>query len=175
MTVIHAKRKAHTATQVTEELVDVGIRYSCDNCYRDISAIPRIQCAECGRQPAGAKEPADENKTVASLGDEVDLCIECFGRGAEFGQHRRSHPYRVIKPLDFAVYEKDWRADEELLLLEAIDSNGMGNWLDIADQVGSKTAEECEAHYRRLYLDWDGRPAPVPLARLPAADVCVCV
>lgn len=102
----------------------------------------------------------EKNKTVVG-GEEVDLCVECFGKGVEFGQHKREHSYRVINPLDFSVYEPDWRADEELLLLEAVEANGMGNWIDIADQVGSKTAKECEQHYRKLYLDWPGRPLPV--------------
>ncbi len=93
--------------------------------------------------------------------EEVDLCVECFGKGVEFGQHKRTHCYRVVKPLDFSIYERDWRADEELLLLEAIETNGMGNWLEISDQVGSKTPDECERHYRKLYLNWPGRPEPV--------------
>ena len=149
-------------------VVDVGIRYSCDFCYRDISAIPRVQCAECGLLPpsivhgaGGTKDETAAGGKPVAVSDEVDLCVECFGKGVEFGQHRRGHRYRVVKPLDFPVYEADWRADEELLLLEAIEANGMGNWRDVSNQVGSKTAEECEGHYRRLYLDWAGRPLPV--------------
>lgn len=141
--------------------MDVGIRYSCDHCYRDISAIPRIQCAECG----GGEVPSSGKNN-----EEVDLCVECFGKGVEFGTHRKDHAYRVIKPLDFAVYEAGWRADEELLLLEAVETHGMGAWLDVADQVASKTAAECEQHYRRLYLDWPGRPLPVH-----NMDVCMDV
>lgn len=142
--------------------MDVGIRYSCDFCYRDISAIPRIQCAECGLLPIpsnSAKKDKEEGKVT--LSEEVDLCVECFGKGVEFGQHKQTHSYRVLRPLDFPVYDKDWRADEELLVLEAVESHGMGNWRDVADQVGSKTVEECETHYRQLYLESDSRPLPV--------------
>lgn len=177
MTVIHAKRKAHTTTQETEELgkdvfvrsslsicfvVEVGIRYSCDQCFRDISAIPRIQCAECGTAAvAQDQSSASSTGTAAVAAEEVDLCVECFAKGVEFGQHKKTHSYRIIRPLDFCLYEREWRADEELLLLEAVEANGMGNWREIADQVASKTAQECESHYRRLYLDWPGRPLPV--------------
>lgn len=169
MTVIHSKRKAHLQTKETgEELVDIGIRYSCDHCYRDISAIPRVQCAECGVPNFGAGSTTDGSATTTTAvgatsdaKDEVDLCVECFGKGVEFGKHKKTHSYRIIKPLDFPLYEADWRADEELLLLEAVESNGMGAWLDIADQIGSKSAQDCENHYRKLYLDWDGRPLPV--------------
>ncbi len=170
----------------------VGIRYSCDYCYKDISSIVRIQCAECGLSPttprlaggssSGTQEDSAQAEASAPAGSsgadeplvkisaaitggasgllqEVDLCVECFAAGVEMGTHKRHHSYRVLSPLDFAIYraeEEDsfWRADEELLLLEAIESNGLGNWQDIAAQVGSetRTAEECKEHYMAVYL-----------------------
>ena len=36
------------------------------------------------------------------------------------------------------------QADEELLLLEAIDMAGVGNWGAVADHLGTKTKEECK-------------------------------
>ena len=44
------------------------------------------------------------------------------------------------------------QADEEMLLLEAIDMSGLGNWSAVASHIGSKTAEECKAHYYEIYL-----------------------
>jgi len=79
----------------------------------------------------------------------------------ELGQHKRTHAYRVIPPLNFGIYCHGWRADEELLLLEGIEACGMGNWKDVAEQVGSKTEEECRSHYWQVYLDWEGFPFPV--------------
>ena len=36
------------------------------------------------------------------------------------------------------------QADEEQLLLEAIDMAGFGNWPAVADHVGTKTKEQCQ-------------------------------
>ncbi len=53
----------------------------------------------------------------------------------------------------------DWGADEELLLLEVNDVDfqfssskgieiyGLGNWRDISEHVGTKSAKSCKEHY----------------------------
>jgi len=38
------------------------------------------------------------------------------------------------------------QADEEMLLLEAIDNAGFGNWTAVADHVGTKSKDECKVH-----------------------------
>ena len=137
----------------------MGIRYSCDYCYKDISSIVRIQCAECGLLPEnkeGTGGGIKANTSATSSLEEVDLCVECFAAGVEFSSHKKTHSYRVLKPLDFAVYREDWRADEEMLLLEAIESNGLGNWHDVAEQLSTRTAEECKEHYIEVYLEDGG-------------------
>lgn len=124
-----AEGKKGTATSV-------GIHYSCDCCFKDISQMPRIQCAEC---------------------EEVDLCAECFSSGVEFQNHLKHHSYRIIPPLIFPVYniteENSWRADEELLLIEGCENHGLGNWEDVSEHVGGiKDQWECEEHYYAVYL-----------------------
>ncbi|KAG1226030.1 hypothetical protein G6F68_019815 [Rhizopus microsporus] len=42
---------------------------------------------------------------------------------------------------------EDWDADEELLLIEAAEKMGIGNWQAIADYVGTKNKADCEQHY----------------------------
>jgi hypothetical protein len=42
--------------------------------------------------------------------------------------------------------EKTVQADEEMLLLEAIDNAGFGNWTAVADHVGTKSKDECKVH-----------------------------
>ena len=63
----------------------------------------------------------------------------------------------------FPIFDADWGADEELLLIEGADNFGIGNWQDIADHVGSKTREECEAHYLQVYVSSENWPMPVSL------------
>ena len=43
------------------------------------------------------------------------------------------------------------QADEEQLLLEAIDMAGFGNWTAVADHVGTKSKEECQVMLVVLY------------------------
>lgn len=186
MTVSSSKRKAQAAaaptvgTTTADTLESIGIRYSCDYCYKDISNIVRIQCAECGlpcptdtaeerssssseATPGGVRVSSSYAAINASL-EEVDLCAECFAAGVEFASHRRTHDYRILKPLDFAVYREDWRADEELLLLEAVESNGVGNWQDVAEQLGSRTPSECRDHFLEVYLGTEQPPRALPAA-----------
>jgi transcriptional adapter 2-alpha len=44
-------------------------------------------------------------------------------------------------------------AEEELLLLEAIDMFGLGNWIDIAEHVGTKNKIQCDYHYWSTYIE----------------------
>lgn len=56
------------------------------------------------------------------------------------------------------IFEATWGSDEELLLMEAIDLYGLGNWQDIADHIGTKTLTECRDHYIRFYLNSSSYP-----------------
>lgn len=117
------------------------MKITCDSCFKDISHVILIQCVEC---------------------DDLDLCVECFASGVELSQHKSNHSYRVLRPLDFPVYTADWRADEELLLIEGCEQFGVGNWKDISEHIGSKDPAACEAHFHKVYLNWPGAPNPNP-------------
>jgi transcriptional adapter 2-alpha len=58
-----------------------------------------------------------------------------------------------------------------VLLLNAIQTCGLGNWHEIADIMKTKTALECECHYFGTYIDSDIAPMPrdavLPEAVLP--------
>jgi transcriptional adapter 2-alpha len=63
--------------------------------------------------------------------------------------------------LNFPLFEPDWGADEELLLLEGIEMYGIGNWSDISDHVGTKTGPQSKEHYFKIYIDIPTTPIPV--------------
>jgi transcriptional adapter 2-alpha len=136
MTVIHPKRRP------TDPPV-LNIKYICDACHGDISQTIRIRCAECP--------------------EAVDSCVECFSEGAEIKPHHlATHAYQVMEPFSFPIYDEEWRADEEVLLIDGAISVGLGNWMDIANYIGTKTAEECERHYMSLYVESTEFPNPRP-------------
>ncbi|RKP13867.1 hypothetical protein BJ684DRAFT_5446, partial [Piptocephalis cylindrospora] len=114
----------------------------CETCNVDLTQNVRIQCA---------------HEACA----ELCICIPCFANGAEVGPHRHFHPYRVIDKISFPIYEKEWGADEELRLLEGLSLRGMGNWVDVADHVETRTKVECEEHYLRVYVNSPTWPIPM--------------
>lgn len=62
---------------------------------------------------------------------DFDICVECFSVGAAVVPHKADHDYRVIDNLNFPLFSADWGADEEILLLEAIELFGLGNWTEV--------------------------------------------
>lgn len=67
-------------------------------------------------------------------------------------RHDRSHGYHVLGNLTLPIFQERWGADEEILLVESIRLFGLGNWADVADHVGTKSAEDCESHYVAVFL-----------------------
>lgn len=50
------------------------------------------------------------------------------------------------------MFDQEWSAQEELLLLEGLQTMGFGNWTDIAKQIGTKSKEQCELHYMNFWF-----------------------
>ncbi|KAK0636499.1 hypothetical protein B0T17DRAFT_483100 [Bombardia bombarda] len=120
-----------------------GVKYVCDVCSADITSTVRIRCAH-------------------SACNEYDLCVQCFAAGSSSGAHHpESHPYRVIEQNSFPIFDPEWGADEELLLLEGADIYGLGSWADIADHIGGyRTKDEVRDHYYKVYIDSPRFPLP---------------
>ncbi|KAH7294687.1 hypothetical protein KP509_27G013600 [Ceratopteris richardii] len=113
--------------------------YHCNYCNKDISGVIRIRCAKCF---------------------DFDLCLECFSIGAEVSPHKANHAYRVIENLSFSLIHPDWTADEEMLLLEGVETHGLGNWAKVAEHVVTKTKTQCHSHYMSSYMDSPYSPIP---------------
>ncbi|KAK3985159.1 hypothetical protein QBC44DRAFT_163237 [Cladorrhinum sp. PSN332] len=120
-----------------------GVKYVCDVCSADITSTVRIRCAH-------------------SACNEYDLCVQCFASGASSNAHQpATHPYRVIEQNSFPIFDKDWGADEELLLLEGAEIYGLGSWADIADHIGGyRSKDEVRDHYLNVYVDSSRFPLP---------------
>lgn len=149
------------AARSTPHACSIRPQYHCNHCKKDVSGQVRIRCAVCS---------------------DFDLCIDCFRVGIEVrgcagnaAPHLNMHNYRVIDNLRFPLYHPSWgvcaqchmfalaarpQADEELLLLEAIDNSGLGNWTAVAEATGSKSEAECRRHYHAVYVEHDAFPLP---------------
>jgi len=117
-----------------------GVQYFCDFCRREVTKQMRIKCAECS---------------------DFDLCLSCFSAGREVFDHKKTHRYRVIEHVASPILDPDWGADEEVLFIEGICMFGLGNWVDIAEHVGTKSKMRCEQHFQVHFAL--SKLAPLPL------------
>ncbi|KDQ55691.1 hypothetical protein JAAARDRAFT_48581 [Jaapia argillacea MUCL 33604] len=141
MTVTHRKRQQPEELQIVNE---PGVQIECDGCSCDLTHSVRIKCAD----------------EVCEDDDGVDICPSCFCNGKEFAKHKRWHDYRVVELHSYPIFSEDWGADEELLLLEGVSLQGLGNWQAIAEHIGTRTKEEVEEHYNSVYVDSPDWPLP---------------
>ncbi|KAG1863850.1 hypothetical protein F4604DRAFT_1586801 [Suillus subluteus] len=142
MTVSHRKRQ-HQPDEI-QTVNEPGLQIQCDCCQCDLTHSVRIKCAD----------------PVCEPGDGVDICPACFCAGKEFDKHKAGHAYRVIELHSYPIFSADWGADEELLLIEGISQEGLGNWQMIAEHIGTRTKEDAEEHYNSVYVESSDWPLP---------------
>ncbi|KFH45333.1 Transcriptional adapter-like protein [Hapsidospora chrysogenum ATCC 11550] len=120
-----------------------GVKYVCDVCSSDITSTVRIRCAD------------DACK-------DFDLCVTCFSNGESRNAHDpATHSYRVIEQNSFPIFEREWGADEEQLLIEGAETYGLGSWADIADHIGGfREKDEVRDHYLSTYVESPCFPLP---------------
>ena len=88
--------------------------------------------------------------------------MTCFSEGKATHKHDpRTHQYQVIEQHSIPIFQPDWGADEELLLLEGAETYGLGSWADIADHIGGyRTKDEVRDHYYDTYVHSNTFPLP---------------
>lgn len=88
--------------------------------------------------------------------------MQCFADGGRSHNHDpATHSFHVIEQNSFPIYDKDWGADEELLLLEGAEIYGLGSWADIADHIGGyRDKDEVRDHYIKTYIESPNFPLP---------------
>ncbi|KAF8645382.1 hypothetical protein AX16_007884 [Volvariella volvacea WC 439] len=138
------QRKPQHLPDEIQTVNEPGVQYSCDSCACDLTHTIRIKCAD----------------PVCQTDAGVDICPSCFCAGKEFAKHKRGHAYRIIEINSYPIFTDDWGADEELLLITGIQSQGIGNWKKIAEHIGTRTKEEVEKHYHDVYISSPNWPMP---------------
>lgn len=113
--------------------------YHCDVCSSDCTNRIRIKCAIC---------------------TDYDLCVPCFASGSSTLDHKPWHDYQIIEQNTYPIFDRNWGADEELLLIQGCETFGLGNWADIADHIGHRSKEEVGEHYKQIYLESEEYPLP---------------
>jgi len=108
-------------------------RIRCSYCQNEINGY-RLRCAEC---------------------EDFDLCLQCFSLGAEIAAHRREHSFNIKNDQGPCIFEETepWSLAEENMLLDAVEQYGFGNWNGAAAHLETRTATQCEEHYRQFYVN----------------------
>ncbi|KAJ3441935.1 transcriptional adapter 2-alpha [Anaeramoeba flamelloides] len=114
-------------------------RFYCTYCDQKISKGVIVKCAVC---------------------DNVTLCPKCFSKGKQVYSHKRDHDYQIFVCAKDPIYQKKWMYEEELKLLEGLETAGFGNWEEIAKRVKTKTSHQCRDHFEQVYLT--SRTFPFP-------------
>lgn len=168
-----------------------GVKYVCDVCSADITSTVSLPFALCRiallatLSEQGSQTPLSITSCTPSFAialdmlvrltrrkvrircahsacNEYDLCVQCFASGASSGSHQpATHPYRVIEQNSIPIFDHEWGADEELLLLEGCEIYGLGSWADIADHIGGyRNKDEVREHYLKVYVHSPSFPLP---------------
>lgn len=104
---------------------------TCQFCSSVLRSEPFIKCQDCFER----------------------LCLKCFAKGTETTQHRNYHSYSIQRDDNICVFDgSNWTGQEEKSLLQAILLHG-NCWDEVGKTVSSRTAVECEQHYREYYFD----------------------
>uniref|UniRef100_A0A915E1S4 ZZ-type domain-containing protein n=1 Tax=Ditylenchus dipsaci TaxID=166011 RepID=A0A915E1S4_9BILA len=114
----------------------------CSFCIKDLTSGPSVKCLECER-------------------NEVVLCVNCFKLGAQSGEHRRGHNYKINDPVGPKVFEEDdnengWGCYEDLSLLSSFMKSHLDQWPDISKDFGhERTINEALDRIDKFFLRGD--------------------
>ncbi|KAJ3430491.1 transcriptional adapter 2-alpha [Anaeramoeba flamelloides] len=114
-------------------------RIHCMSCNEDLTNSIIVKCAIC---------------------DSMMMCVVCFMKGVQLNDHQPNHDYQVFNCQETPIYQMRWSLKDEVLLLEAIDKCGLGNWSKIARIVNTKTKLQCKLHFERVYIQSKIFPYP---------------
>ncbi|UJR17921.1 hypothetical protein I4U23_004820 [Adineta vaga] len=84
----------------------------------------------------------------------IKICIKCSITVNQLREHSKQHPLSTYKLNDIPLdnnRNSEWLCNDEMNLIEAIETCGLGNWIDIASKL-SRTSSDCQTHFEEMYL-----------------------
>ena len=173
-----------TADARQSAVTEPGLQIECDSCRCDLTHSVRIKCADPVCEPG---DGVDICPPCFCSGKEFarhrrDHPYRVVVRTPP--SLPRHNPLIATVPQElhsYPILTEDWGADEyvtlivvtyirfhpyrlptrELLLLEGVSLQGLGNWQAIAEHIGTRTRDEVEEHYRSVYINSPNWPLPV--------------
>lgn len=124
----------------------ISSNHQCQICDVDITRSVKVICCDWKK---------DEKVEMPFV-----YCLECLRKGKEKHDHKNDHSYYILDKMDFSLFDPDWSAIDEIMLLRGISASGIDNWIEISDQLGLKTAEDWEAEFYSFYYKSQEDPIP---------------
>ncbi|CAH2003231.1 unnamed protein product [Acanthoscelides obtectus] len=160
---------ANTNTDLTEEdAADLQFPKEDDLSKSSLSCVPAntfldnpdsSYCVNCYSEVTNQYILCNKCDTV--------ICLACFSNGAEFGEHKSNHDYRILSTKFVLFKNSDWTAEEEMKLLDAI--LNYGNWNLVSQEFPNRSLSEIIDHYDHFYLDGNGSKAMPKMMRRDSA------
>ena len=107
----------------------------CDYCCVRPSSL-KIHCLKC------------------SSNRSIEICYKCSINVSQIREHSRIHPLSTYELIDIPFDEtnlSEWLCNDEMNLIEMIETCGLGNWSDV-DLKLSKNPHESQLHFEETYF-----------------------
>jgi len=107
----------------------------CDYCCYRPSSL-QINCLKC------------------SPSRSINICFKCSINVNQLREHSKHHPLSTYQLVDIPLDENnlsEWLCNDEINLIEIIETCGLGNWSDVALKM-KRNSFDCQNHFEDIYL-----------------------
>ncbi|XP_025408927.1 transcriptional adapter 2B-like [Sipha flava] len=84
------------------------------------------------------------------------LCLGCFSHGAEIGDHKNSHGYKLKgqkSPGQYLVSNDGWTGDDLMHILDFVEQYSFGCWDELPKSIINRTPAEIKLQFAKYFLD----------------------
>jgi SWI/SNF related-matrix-associated actin-dependent regulator of chromatin subfamily C len=131
----------------TSQRVDVGlVNRSFILSSQPEPVTKKYTCANC-------KSLCEDTRFHSTKQDDYVLCKNCYAEGKQLPDHQRTDFVQADVKDELVDDSASWTNEETLALLDAIKAYGDQSWDQVAEHVGSKSVQQCIAHFVRLPIE----------------------
>jgi transcriptional adapter 2-alpha len=124
-----------------------------------------LKCDYCCVRPSSLKISC----LKCSSNRSIQICYKCSINVSQLREHSRIHPLSTYELVDIPLDENnlsEWLCNDEINLIEMIETCGLGNWSDIALKL-SKNINDCQNHFEDIYLSRSTSPYSICFQSFP--------
>jgi transcriptional adapter 2-alpha len=124
-----------------------------------------LKCDYCCVRPSSLKITC----LKCSSNRSIQICYKCSINVSQLREHSRIHPLSTYELVDIPLDENnlsEWLCNDEINLIEMIETCGLGNWSDISLKL-SKNIFDCQNHFEDIYLSRSISPYSICFQSFP--------